>query len=294
VVDDGSTDGSADVVRRWSSTNAHPPVRVVAGSGRGPGPAMNTGILATSADVIVRLDGHSVPVADYVERSIAGLADAAVGVVGGGWQVRPGAPTAVARAIAAVVSHPLGSGGALYRHQDSPGKITVRVETVPFGTFRRELWERLGGFDESLSANQDFDFNYRARRAGFDVIFDRRISATYVARPTLAVLGRQYFRYGYWKRQMLRKDARALHWRQVPPMLLLPWLTATSAMALIRPSLLSGLLAGLYPALLLVGASLVATRGASAPAAVAALATVHVSWSAGFWRGVLGGGPPRR
>ncbi|HQX81207.1 MAG TPA: glycosyltransferase, partial [Vicinamibacterales bacterium] len=274
VVDDGSTDDSAGVIRRWSSANTRTPARVVAGPGRGPGPAMNAGILATSADVIVRLDGHSVPDANYIEHSIAGLADARAGVVGGGWKVQPGAETRMARAIADVVSHPLGSGGALYRHPDSAGPVTVRVETVPFGSFRRELWKQLGGFDESLSANQDFDFNYRVRKAGLDVVFDRRISATYTARPTLATLSRQYFRYGYWKRQMLRKDVQAIHWRQVPPMLLVPWVLATGVMALLWPSPLSGVAAGLYPAVLTAGAVLVARRGASALAAFTALATL--------------------
>ncbi len=255
---------------------------------------MNVGILATVADVIVRLDGHSVPDADYIKRSIEGLADARVGVVGGGWQVRPGAATRMARAIAAVVSHPMGSGGALYRHPGSAGPVTVRVETVPFGAFRREIWTQLGGFDESLSANEDFDFNYRVRKAGLDVVFDRRISATYTARPTLAALGRQYFRYGSWKCQMLRKDLRAIHWRQVPPMLVLPWVLATCAWALLQPSTLSGLIAVLYPAVLVAGAGLVARRGASAAAAFAALVTLQLSWSAGFWRAVLGGSPPHR
>ena len=255
---------------------------------------MNAGILATAADVIVRLDGHSVPDANYIKHSIAGLADARVGVVGGGWKVQPGAATRIARAIAAVVSHPLGSGGALYRHPDSAGPVAVRVETVPFGAFHRALWEQLGGFDESLAANQDFDFNYRVRKAGLDVVFDRRICATYVARPTLAALGRQYFRYGYWKRQMLRKDLQAIHWRQVPPMLLVPWVLSTGGVALLWPSTLSGLVAGLYPALLVAGAGLVAARGANGVAAFAALATLQMSWSAGFWRAMLGGRPPLR
>ena len=188
VVDDQSTDSSVAVVGEWQQHHPRAVVRVIAGSGRGPGPAMNTGIAATTAHVVVRLDGHCLPNRDYIEHSLRALADPGVGVAGGIWRVRPGAQTPVARAIAQVVSHPLGSGGARYRHPDGLGPNAVSVETVPFGAFHRSLWKQLGGFDESLSANQDFDFNYRARVAGFDVVLDPRIQATYVARPTLRAL----------------------------------------------------------------------------------------------------------
>jgi GT2 family glycosyltransferase len=245
-------------------------------------------------DVVVRLDGHSVPDRDYIEHSVRALSAAGVGVAGGVWRVRAGAQTPTARAIALVVSHPLGSGGARYRHPDAPGPESMSVETVPFGAFPRALWERLGGFDESLSANQDFDFNYRARVAGFAVVLDRRIKATYVARPTLGALWRQYFRYGFWKFRMLRKDARALHWRQVLPMLVLPWILTSLVALIVWPSRVTALAAGLYPAALLLGALHLAARGAGPASALAALATVHLGWSAGFWRGVLGGSPPIR
>jgi len=291
VVDDGSTDGSGGIVREWGAAHPLLPVRLVPGTGRGPGPAMNTGVAATSADVIVRLDGHSTPCADYVERSIRLAADPRVGVAGGRWEVVPGARTAIGRAIAAVVTHPLGSGGARYRHPARAGSAPASVETVPFGTFRRAVWEQLGGFDESLAANEDFDFNYRARRAGFDVVFDAGITARYVARPTLAALGRQYFRYGFGKLQMLRKDSQALHWRQLPPILLLPWVVVTAVQTAFWPSPFSVMLAGLYPAVLVLGAAHVAMRGVPAPAALAALATLQLCWSAGFWRGMFGRRP---
>ena len=255
---------------------------------------MNTGVVATTSDIVVRFDGHSVPEPDYIEASVRALDDARVGVAGGVWRVRAGAETAVARTIAAVVSHPLGSGGARYRHAEAPGPDSEAVETVPFGAFRRELWDRLGGYDESLAANQDFDFNYRARLAGFDVVLDRRIKATYFARPTLGALWRQYVRYGFWKLRMLRKDARAFHWRQLPPILVLPWVALTLVALLWWPSPATIAAASLYPAVLVLGAIHLTIRGAQFAPALAALASVHVGWSAGFWRGVLGGWPPDR
>lgn len=294
IVNDHSTDATTEVVRAWSAAHADVAVRGLDGPGRGPGPAMNTGIRATTADVIIRFDAHSVPAPDYVARSIDALSASGVGVAGGVWRIQPGAATPIGRAIAAVVSHPLGSGGALYRHADAAGPDRVTVETAPFGAFRRTLWEQLGGFDEGLAANQDFDFNYRARKAGFDVVLDRRIEATYFARPTLAALGRQYFRYGFWKVRMLRKDARAMHWRQVPPALVFPWVLVTMAALLVVPSWPTAAAAAVYPAVLIAGAARIAGPGVGVGHALAALAVVHLWWSAGFWRAVLGGSEPGR
>lgn len=294
IVDDQSTDSSAAVIGQWQHDHPDAGVRVIAGPGRGPGPAMNAGIAATTAEVVVRLDGHCLPDCDYIEQSVRALEGGGVGVAGGVWRVRAGAETPVARAIALVVSHPLGSGGARYRHPDAPGPQSMSVETVPFGAFPRTLWQHLGGFDESLEANQDFDFNYRARVAGFRVVLDRGIKATYVARPTLGALWRQYFRYGFWKLRMLRKDDRAIHWRQVPPTLVLPWVLATLVALVLWPSRQTAMIAALYPGVLLIGGLHLASRGSGLAAAVAALATVHLGWSAGFWRSALGGGPPVR
>lgn len=288
VVDDRSTDATAEVVREWHRTHAGLPLRVIDGPGRGPGPAMNAGVRETAADIIMRIDGHAVPAAGYLGHCLEGLADPAVGVVGGVWHVKAGAQTPMGRAIAAVVSHPVGSGGARYRQEAPAGPERVPVETVPFGTFRRALWEQLGGFDEALSVNEDFDFNYRARQAGFQVVLDQRVKSTYFSRPTLRALAHQYFRYGYWKVRMLRKDPHALHLRQVPPAAVLPWAAATLAAALLWPGWGSGLAAALYPLLLCAGALHAAVSRAVNPfAAAAAALTVHLSWSAGFWKGVL-------
>ena len=298
IVDDQSTDETRRRIADWCG--AHPAlgarVRVVEGSGRGPGPAMNAGISATNAELIVRLDGHCVPEPHYIERSCRALDAPEVGVVGGVWRIVPGAPTQMARAIAAVVSHPAGTGGAAYRHADRPGPTQVSVDTVPFGAFRRELWQRLGGYDESLEANQDYDFNYRTRQLGLQVLLDRDIVASYSARPTLKALWRQYRRYGFWKAQMLRKDPRALTFRQIPPMLLLPWLTSTVAWwaaSMLMPmapqqAMYARAVVVAYPSVVLaIGLHAGLTRRVLPLSAASAFATVHLAWSLGIWRGIL-------
>ena len=295
IVDDGSTDRTPLVVEDWRRAHPHISIRVIPGPGRGVGAAVNAGIAACNAEVIVRLDGHSIPSPDYIAASLAALSQPGVGVAGGVWKIEPGAPTVVARAIARVVSHSLGSGGAHYRGASDATETAVAVDTVPFGAFRRALWQQVGGFDETLIANEDYDFNYRVRRAGLKVVLDPRIQSAYFARPTLAALGRQYHRYGFWKFQMLRKDPRALHWRQVPPALVMPWLLSSIGLALVLPSTTAIAVAAIYPAVVIAGAAHIALSlksFAAWPAAAAAFVVTHLTWSAGFLRAALGISPP--
>lgn len=286
IVDDQSTDTTYEVIAAWCRLHPDMPVKVIPGPGRGPGPALNIGIAATHVDVIVRMDGHARPDPYYIERALIRLQEDEAGVVGGRWVVRHGAETPVARAIAAVVASPLGAGGARYRTAMAGAGVHV-VETVPFGVFHRALWLYLDGFDERLEANQDFDFNFRARQAGYRVVFDSGIQAEYFARPTLAALWRQYRRYGFWKARMLRKNVRALHPRQVPPIALLPWLVVTAIAGLVVPNTLTIGAVLVWPMVVAAGAAMVAARRrVSLVAAIQALAAVHLAWSVGFWHGV--------
>lgn len=289
VVDDKSSDGTASLVRSWARAR-HRNVAVVSGLGRGPAAAMNAGIAHASSDIVVRLDGHCRPRADYLTHSVRTLIEQDAGVVGGVWEIEAGAPTAVARAIAAVVGHPIGSGGAAYRDAAQGPGIIRSVETVPFGCFRRELWVVIGGYDESLVANEDFDLNHRVRLAGRTVLLNSEIRSAYRARPTLRALAHQYFRYGFWKARMLRKSPEALQLRQLPPAFVLPWLCATTAGLIVTGGLTLALAACAYPALVVTAAlHLRAVRrdfSLFLPA-MASIAVQHTAWSAGFWRGVL-------
>jgi hypothetical protein len=93
------------------------------------------------------------------------------------------------------------------------------VDTVAFGSFRKSLWTELGGFNEGLHTNEDYDFNYRVRAAGGVVLLDRAEYSAYFARSTLRDLVKQYFRYGKWKARMIRLHPRSIKWRHlVAPM----------------------------------------------------------------------------
>lgn len=219
IIADGlSEDGTREAIAAWQQKHADLSVRVVDNPARIIPAGLNVALDVARGDVIVRLDAHSMPRPDYIARCVDLLSQGCGDNVGGRWEIRPGADSAVARGIAAAAGHPLGVGDAKYRHSEQ----AAAVDTVPFGAFRRSLLDKVGRFDESLLTNEDYEFNARVRLSGGRVWFDPAIRATYVARPDWLSLARQYWRYGYWKWRMLRRYPATLRWRQaLPPLFVL-------------------------------------------------------------------------
>jgi glycosyltransferase involved in cell wall biosynthesis len=218
VVDGLSSDGTPEAIATFQAAHSALNVRVVQNPKRSIPAALNRGIAAAQGEIIVRLDAHSIPQADYVERCVTALAQGKGANVGGVWQIRPGEDGWVARAIAVAAAHPLGVGDAHYRYTDTAGV----VDTVPFGAFRKDLITRIGGFDETLLTNEDYEFNVRVRQTGGTIWLDPAIRSTYFARSNLLALAKQYWRYGYWKARMLRRYPHTLRWRQaIPPLFVL-------------------------------------------------------------------------
>lgn len=174
---------------------------------------LNQAISAAAGEIIVRLDAHSIPAKDYIQRCVEALDNGFGDNVGGLWEIQPGGETWQARAIASAAAHPLGVGDARYR----VGGLPQEVDTVPFGAFERSLIDRVGLFDETLLTNEDYEFNNRIRKAGGVIWFDPAIRSKYVARDSINSLSRQYWRYGFWKSRMLRRFPGTFRWRQLPP-----------------------------------------------------------------------------
>ena len=291
IADGMSQDGTRDEIAAFQKDFPQLAVRVVDNLLRIIPAGLNRAIEAARGDLIVRLDGHAKPYPDYVERCVraheAGLGDN----IGGVWEIQPGAPTWIARSIAVAASHPIGVGDAMYRLAASASE----VDTVPFGSFRRTLVERIGGYNELLLTNEDYEFNTRIRQANGRVWLDPSIRSVYFARSTIKELVRQYWRYGYWKWRMLRNFPGTVRWRQaLPPLFVLSLIGLLLVSLFFSPALwllfvelilyFSVLfLAGLYSAIKQRKLFLL-------PGLPVAIAAMHVSWGSGFLWSMLTSG----
>jgi glycosyltransferase involved in cell wall biosynthesis len=284
VIADGmSQDGTRGAIRAFGETHPGLSVRVVDNSQRTIPSGLNLAVREARGEIVIRLDAHSIPIPEYVERCVQDLENGKGSNVGGVWIIRPGGEGWIAAGIAAAAGHPLGAGDASYRLNAKAGE----VDTVPFGAFRRSLLGTLGGFDESLLTNEDYEFNTRIRRAGGVIWLDPEIRSLYVARSSLPELAKQYWRYGFWKLRMLLRYPDSLRWRQaIPPLFVLSVLVLAVTAVLWRPALLIlGVDLILYlGAVTLAGAGM-AIRSRQLvlmPGAALAMMTMHTAWGSGF------------
>src|SRR5882724_2247566 len=163
VIDGMSDDGTAEIACTYATT--HPVVRVVQNPERTVSYALNRGIREARGEVIVRMDTHVTYSPTYLRTLVDALVAYRADNVGGLITTMPGDDSAVAHAIALALSHWFGVGNSYFRI-GTPTPEPRWVDTVPFGCFRRQVFERVGLFDEDLVRNQDDEFNLRLVRGG--------------------------------------------------------------------------------------------------------------------------------
>lgn len=284
LVEGGSRDRTRAIAGEWCARD--PRFRLLDNPGGLVPAALNRGIAAARGAIVVRIDAHTLPDSDYLERSVAALEETGAWCAGGPMLARGTTP--VGEAVALAMRHPFGAGPARFRS----ARRREAVDTVYLGAFPRHALERVGAFDERLVRNQDYEMNWRIRRAGGTVVVDPAIRSTYLTRPSFGQVARQYHDYGFWKRRMLRLHPRSLRPRQlVAPAFVLGLLLAAGAAIAAAAGLLPAAaawalpgLAGLYAAAALgVSASLAARHGARHLLRLpAVLATMHLAWGWGF------------
>ncbi len=283
-----SEDRTRDVIAAFQQAHPDLQMQIQENACRTIPAGLNLAAAAARGEIIIRLDAHSIPIPEYVERCVADLQAGKGAVVGGVWSIRAGGKGFVAEGIALAARHPLGVGDAMYRLQASE----AAVDTVPFGAFRRSTFQQMGGFDEGLLTNEDYEFNTRVRQRGNVVWLDPQIRSTYIARPSLSALAAQYWRYGYWKLKMLQQHPGSVRWRQALPPVFVASLLILGLLSTFLPLARFLLLAEvvLY-ALALAAAGVQAAvrvrRPLVMPALMLAIATMHLAWGCGFLWSVL-------
>ncbi|HID62357.1 MAG TPA: glycosyltransferase family 2 protein [Anaerolineae bacterium] len=284
VVDGCSVDGTLEILKRYQA--ADPRLVILSNPAQIVPPALNIGIRHARGDVVIRVDGHTVIAPDYVRKCVEYLQRDDVDNVGG--LMRPVGETYFGRAVALATSSPFGIGNSKFHYSEKEQS----VDTVYLGAYPRQVFDRIGLFDERFVVNQDYELNYRLRAAGGRILCTPEIRSVYYCRESPAALGRQYFRYGFWKVHTLRKHPRSLKIRHLAAPTLVAGIVTLAILGLgLQPMwYLLALGAALYLALAaaFAFARVIKTRSLDLwPGVVIAFLTLHLAWGTGFWVGVL-------
>ncbi|MDP3910739.1 MAG: glycosyltransferase family 2 protein, partial [Gemmatimonadales bacterium] len=212
VVDGMSDDGTRAVVAEYAA--AHPRIQLLDNPSRIVPTALNVGIRAAAGDVIARMDAHVVYPPEYLPRLVAALEESGADNVGGCIITLPADGTAVAQAIAIALGHPFGVGNSHFRIGARAARL---VDTVPFGCYRRDVFARIGEFDEELVRNQDDEFNHRLVASGGRVLLLPDVVSYYYARGSFRQVARMFYQYGAFKPLVARKVGRIMTLRQLVP-----------------------------------------------------------------------------
>jgi succinoglycan biosynthesis protein ExoA len=283
VMDGQSTDGSWQIVENLlqGRPNCHllvnPKITQAAG--------WNLGIEAARGDVIGIVSAHAELAPDYVSTAVETLRRIGADMVGG--PIRADSCECVGQAIALAISSLFGVGSTHFHYIEREQE----VDTVYMGLCWREVYQRIGGFDEEMVRNQDDELSYRLLDQGGRIFCNPAIRSRYYNRSTLRALWNQYFQYGYWKVRVMQKHPCQMRLRQfVPPTFVVALLGA----ALLTPFSLLGqwLLAsvgGSY-ALANAAASVWAARKGGLhylPVLSLSFASLHLSYGVGFLVGLM-------
>lgn len=291
-----STDETTAIATELAATDAR--IRLVHNPQGDTPTSLNLAVAATRHPVIIRVDAHSELTTDYTATGITVLRETGAANCGGLMVAR--GRTALQKAVARAYTSRIGLGGPAYHAGDE----AQDAESAYLGIYRREVFDRLGGFDTTLRRGQDWELNLRIREAGGRVRFDPRLQVTYWPRAAYRKVVQQFYATGTWRAEIVRRYGAKNSLRYfAPPLLVL----GTAAAGLCAAAEVSGTMRRLPEPVRVLGRAsygpvaayaagilgVAATARDCTPSErawfAAIVPTMHLSWGAGFLRGTITG-----
>lgn len=212
MVDGMSTDRTREIVQQY--TEQYPFIFLLDNPKRIVPTGLNIGIQVAQGEVIIRLDAHAIYPDNYFSVLVEKLFALNADNVGGLCRTLPAKDTPVCEAIAAALSSPFGMGDSHFRIGTNK---EMQVDTVPFGCFRREVFDKIGYFDEELVRNQDDEFNGRIIKFGGHIYLIPSIVIDYYGRDSIGKVSKMFYQYGLFKPLVNKKLGNPATVRQFFP-----------------------------------------------------------------------------
>ena len=285
IADGMSTDNTRQIIHDLAASCPSIKVRIVDNPGLIVATGLNLALEQTHGDVIVRVDGHTIIAPDYVRQCVSALDASGADNVGG--RMEAVSNSSFGKAVSLATSTPFGVGGGRFHYS----RLQEWVDTVYMGAWPRQVFERIGLFDEEQIRNQDDELNYRLRGSGGRILLSPMIKSQYYNRSTPLSLWRQYYQYGYWKVRVMQKHPKQMRPRQFLPTLFVASLMLALVLAPFSTFALWGavLVVGIYIGANFAAAVLTAVRSdwRLVPHVALAFAILHLSYGLGFLAGLV-------
>jgi succinoglycan biosynthesis protein ExoA len=278
VVDGASDDGTVEVVNHYAKRD--PRVELLHNPGGIIPRSLNMAVEHARGQWFVRVDAHAFVPINYVQSAVEHLRTGRWGGVGGRKDGIGGGPTG--HAIAAAMGSRFGVGGSTYHY----GTTACTVDHIPFGAYPLALIRELGGWDETLRVNQDYEFDYRVRLSGRALLFDPTMVIHWENRTSIGALFYQYRRYGKGKVKVARKHPASLQPRHLAAPALIV-LLGTAVIASTRNPRLAAVMVSPYAGGLAIASALSARKlpRPARPWLAPAFVAMHLGWGLGFAEG---------
>lgn len=286
IIDGMSDDKTREIIDEYA--NLYPFIRLLVNPQKSIPAGLNLGIKNAKGQIVVRMDAHSTYDKKYISNCVEYLLRYQADMVGGVWITVPGSDSLIARSIALVLTHRFGVGNADYRVGSTEMKY---VDTVPFGCYKKDVFDRIGLYDEEMLRNEDDELNNRLIKKGGRILLVPNIISYYHSRDSLNKLWRMGYQYGYFKPLVLIKSWKVFAFRQFVPPVFVVGLLLSGALSLINNFFL-------VPFLVIIGSYVLATsafsfglaakRGAAFYLSIPlCFATLHFSYGIGYLMGIL-------
>ena len=211
IVSDGmSTEGTREIIKSFQEKNDN--IQLIDNHEQIVSTGFNRALSIAKGDVIIRVDGHSEIDPSFLQKCILSLKETGADCVGG--STTHIAKGIIGKSIVLAQSSTFGVGGVSFRKKVDSGQY---VDTLAFGAYKREVFEKLGGYDEELVRNQDDEFNFRLIQSGGKIWLDPSIKSSYTPRSSFIGLIKQYFQYGFYKIRVMQKRRGFASWRHLVP-----------------------------------------------------------------------------
>ncbi len=287
-IDGLSEDRTVKIIKKYSKK--YPFIKLLVNPHKHVSQAMNLGIKNATGDIIIRMDAHSEYPKNYIKDLVYWLEKLNADNVGGICTTTPSDNTLKAQAICFSLSHFFGVGNSLFRIVKNL-KVPIEVDTVPFGCYRKDIFDRIGLYDERLTRNQDIELNKRLKNSGGKIYLVPNIKVKYYARNSWKKLWKNSFENGRWVilTAALTKDFSSLSLRHFVPLFFILYLVAVPLT--IKFSIVS-LLPLLFYSLILISVSfniaLKNNKLSLFPYLCMSFIILHISYGLGSFKALIG------